>query len=51
MTTVLIVDDQTLQRLRFGMILEQHSDMTEVGEAADGAEAVRRPPNYSRTSS
>ncbi|MGW2523908.1 response regulator [Streptomyces sp. NPDC001617] len=41
MTTVLVVDDQALQRLGFGMILEQHPDMTVVGEAAHGAEAVR----------
>ncbi|GAB3973383.1 response regulator transcription factor [Actinoallomurus acanthiterrae] len=41
MTTVLIVDDQALQRLGFGMILEQHPDMTVVGEAAHGTEAVR----------
>ncbi|WP_328353588.1 response regulator transcription factor [Streptomyces sp. NBC_00445] len=41
MTTVLIVDDQALQRLGFGMLLEQHPDMSVVGEATHGAEAVR----------
>jgi DNA-binding NarL/FixJ family response regulator len=42
MTTVLIVDDQALQRLAFGMILEKHPDLTVVGEAPNGAEAVRK---------
>ncbi|MDQ0751839.1 DNA-binding NarL/FixJ family response regulator [Streptomyces africanus] len=41
MTTVLIVDDQALHRFGFTMLLEQHPDLTLVGEAADGAEAVR----------
>jgi DNA-binding NarL/FixJ family response regulator len=41
MTTVLIVDDQALQRLGFSMLLEQHPDLTVVGEATHGAEAVR----------
>ncbi|MDX2682746.1 response regulator transcription factor [Streptomyces soliscabiei] len=42
MTTVLIVDDQALQRLGFSMLLEQQSDLTVVGEAGHGAEAVRK---------
>ncbi|MFE9445293.1 response regulator [Streptomyces sp. NPDC006602] len=42
MTTVLIVDDRALQRFGFRMLLEQHPDMTVVGEAAHGAEAVRK---------
>ncbi|GAA2660702.1 response regulator transcription factor [Streptomyces aculeolatus] len=42
MTTVLIVDDQTLQRLGFSMLMEQHPDLTVVGEATHGAEAVRK---------
>ncbi|MFB6981566.1 response regulator [Streptomyces scopuliridis] len=42
MTTVLIVDDHALQRLGFSMLLEQHSDMSVVGEASHGAEAVRK---------
>ncbi|RMB83451.1 response regulator transcription factor [Streptomyces shenzhenensis] len=41
MTTVLIVDDQTLQRLGFRMLLEAQPDMTVVGEAAQGHDAVR----------
>ncbi|MFD7898490.1 response regulator [Streptomyces sp. NPDC059568] len=41
MTTVLIVDDQTLQRLGFRMLLEAQSDMSVVGEAAHGQDAVR----------
>ncbi len=41
MTTVLIADDQPLQRFGFRMLLESQDDMTVVGEAADGAEATR----------
>ena len=41
MTTVLIADDQPLQRLGFRMLLEGTPGMTAVGEAAHGAEAVR----------
>ncbi|WP_060885941.1 response regulator [Streptomyces caniscabiei] len=41
MTTVLVVDDQHLQRLGFRMLLEAQPDMTVVGEAAGGGEAVR----------
>ncbi|MFI5935910.1 response regulator [Actinoplanes sp. NPDC051494] len=41
MTTVLIADDQPLQRLGFRMLLEGTPGMTAVGEAANGAEAVR----------
>jgi DNA-binding NarL/FixJ family response regulator len=42
MTTALIVDDQALQRMGFSMLLEAQPDMTVVGEAANGAEAVRK---------
>ncbi|GAA4986751.1 response regulator transcription factor [Kitasatospora paranensis] len=42
MTTVLVVDDQPLQRLGFRMLLESTPDTTVVGEAAHGAEAVRQ---------
>ncbi len=42
MITVLIVDDQPLQRLGFRMLLESNDDTDVVGEAAGGAEAVRR---------
>ncbi|MFF1632879.1 response regulator [Leifsonia sp. NPDC058248] len=38
---VLLVDDQALVRLGFRMVLEAESDLTVVGEAADGGEAVR----------
>ncbi|AZS70709.1 DNA-binding response regulator [Streptomyces lydicus] len=41
MTTVLIVDDQPLQRLGFHMLLTGTPGMTPVGEAEHGAEAVR----------
>ncbi|MFE5663916.1 response regulator [Streptomyces niveus] len=40
-TTVLIVDDQPLQRLGFRMLLEGTPGVTPVGEAGHGAEAVR----------
>jgi DNA-binding NarL/FixJ family response regulator len=41
MTTVLIADDQPLQRLGFKMLLDGTEGMTVVGEAANGADAVR----------
>ncbi|MGJ5892148.1 response regulator [Streptomyces niveiscabiei] len=41
MTTVLIVDDQALQRLGFRMLLEAQPDLTVAGEASGGSEAVR----------
>ncbi|MEV4846344.1 response regulator transcription factor [Micromonospora matsumotoense] len=41
MTTVLIADDQPLQRMGFKMLLDGTPGMTVVGEAATGAEAVR----------
>ncbi|GAA4982871.1 response regulator [Streptomyces hyderabadensis] len=41
MTTVLIADDQPLQRFGFRMLLESQDDMTVVGEASNGAEATR----------
>ncbi|CAM5693100.1 response regulator transcription factor [Kitasatospora aureofaciens] len=41
MTTVLIVDDQPLQRYGFRMLLESQPDTEVIGEAAHGAEAVR----------
>ncbi|MFC8943734.1 response regulator [Streptomyces rochei] len=41
MTTVLIADDQPLQRFGFRILLESQDDMTVVGEAANGAEAAR----------
>ncbi len=39
---LLLVDDQTLVRAGFRMILEETDGVDIVGEAADGAEAVRR---------
>lgn len=41
MTTVLIVNDQALQRLGLRMFLESQPDLTVVGEATDCAQAVR----------
>jgi DNA-binding NarL/FixJ family response regulator len=37
---VLLVDDQPLLRMGFGMILNAQPDITVVGEASDGSEAV-----------
>jgi DNA-binding NarL/FixJ family response regulator len=42
LTTVLIVDDQPLQRLGFRMLLNAQPDTTVVGEAGHGTEAVRQ---------
>jgi DNA-binding NarL/FixJ family response regulator len=42
MITVLIVDDQPLQRFGFRMLLETTPDTQVVGEAGNGADAVRR---------
>lgn len=39
--TVLLVDDQPLLRMGFRLILEGEEDLHIVGEASDGAEAVR----------
>jgi DNA-binding NarL/FixJ family response regulator len=39
--TVLLVDDHSLVRRGFRRILEDESDLSVVGEASDGAEAVR----------
>ncbi|MFP3465139.1 response regulator [Leifsonia sp. SIMBA_070] len=38
---ILLVDDQQLVRLGFRMVLEAEPDLVVIGEAADGAEAVR----------
>ncbi|WOX23484.1 response regulator transcription factor [Streptomyces solicathayae] len=46
MTTVLIADDQPMQRFGFRMLLESQDDMTVVGEAANGSEAVRLAEQY-----
>ncbi|MFG2353204.1 response regulator [Streptomyces sp. NPDC048521] len=42
MTTVLIVDDQPLQRYGFHILLDSVAETDVVGEAAHGAEAVRK---------
>lgn len=42
MTTVLVVDDQPLQRYGFRMLLDSVAETEVVGEAAHGAEAVRK---------
>ncbi|WP_089104492.1 MULTISPECIES: response regulator [Streptomyces] len=42
MTTVLIVDDQPLQRYGFRMLLDSVPETEVVGEAAHGADAVRK---------
>ncbi|MEV5707603.1 response regulator transcription factor [Actinoallomurus sp. NPDC052274] len=39
---VLVADDQDLFRGGFAMILNAHDDITVVGEAADGAEAIAK---------
>jgi len=42
MITVLIADDQPLQRFGFRMLLESNQDTQVAGEAKNGADAVRR---------
>ncbi len=42
MTTLLIVDDHALQRMGFRMLMESQPDLTVLGEAANGADAVRK---------
>jgi DNA-binding NarL/FixJ family response regulator len=39
---MLLVDDQALMRLGFAMVLDAEDDMAVVGEAADGAAALRQ---------
>jgi DNA-binding NarL/FixJ family response regulator len=39
---VLLVDDQSLVRMGFRMVLDAEADLTVVGEASDGREAVQR---------
>lgn len=40
MATVLIVDDQPLQRAGFRLLLESQPDIEVIGEAGDGAQAL-----------
>ncbi len=42
MTTVLLVDDQSLLRVGFRMVVESEPDLTVVGEAADGRVALEQ---------
>ncbi|WEO99455.1 response regulator transcription factor [Streptomyces sp. FXJ1.172] len=42
MTTVLVVDDQPLQRFAFRMLLDAVPETEVIGEAAHGGEAVRK---------
>ncbi|MDN3242733.1 response regulator [Glycomyces tritici] len=42
MTTLLIVDDHPLQRMGFRMLVESQPDLVVLGEADNGADAVRR---------
>ena len=47
MIRVLIVDDQSLVRAGFRMILEAEDDVEVVGEASDGAEAIDASAEHS----
>ena len=47
MIRVLIVDDQSLVRAGFRMILEAENDVEVVGEASDGAEAIDASAEHS----
>lgn len=41
MTTVLVVDDQPIVRAGLAVVLDAEADLTVIGQAADGEEAVR----------
>ena len=47
MISVLIADDQDLVRTGFRLILDTESDLTVVGEAADGRQAIERADRLS----
>ena len=47
---VLVVDDHTMVRLGLVQLLATTDDLEVVGEAANGVEAVARPPSSSPTS-
>ena len=49
-TSLLLADDQELMRMAFRMVMETQPDISIVGEAANGREAVRPPANCARTS-
>ena len=46
MISVLLVDDEPLLRLGFRLVLDSQPDMSVVGEAADGATAVRKVAEF-----
>jgi DNA-binding NarL/FixJ family response regulator len=48
-TSVLIADDQRLVRAGFGVILDKEPDISVVGEAGDGLEAIRLARSLSPT--
>ena len=50
MIRVVIADDQPLVRTGFRLILEAEADIKVVAEAADGDEAIDRPPGTGPTS-
>jgi DNA-binding NarL/FixJ family response regulator len=41
-SSVLLVDDQQLMRMAFRMVIESQPDLTVIGEAASGVEAINR---------
>jgi DNA-binding NarL/FixJ family response regulator len=41
-SSVLLVDDQQLMRMAFRMVIESQPDLTVIGEAASGVEAIDR---------
>ena len=47
---MLLADDQPLLRMGFRMVLESQHDLTVVGEAADGREALALARRLARTS-
>ena len=47
MTSILIVDDQPLQRMGFRMVLESEAGFSVAGEAENGIDAVRRTADLS----
>lgn len=46
MIKVLIVDDESLARIRLQRLLEKNSDIEVVGEARNGLEAVQMTDQY-----
>ena len=50
MIRVLLADDQALVRAGFRLLVDAQEDMTVVGEAADGQEALATEALYDRVS-